>query len=223
MVRHVRQPARPVGRGKVLVAPPTVAVGAGAAPRALGDVVVEVDVDLVPGEFGGHGVKHLQTGRRGGEARVLGQHLVEHPRPIGLAQGLHKGLLDGDVLPAVGVDLVDHLDGKGQADGVHADALDLLDDGLDGLVLEALGDHDVGVPGPVGAGICQVLARRVEDPAARGHEGSVWPGGAARRTILGRLWAWGGDAEPGQSQKREYCLHDSLHCSGVDCSMDWLL
>lgn len=47
MIRHVRQPPGPVGHGEVRVSPPRVAVLGIAAPRALGHVVVQHDIDLV--------------------------------------------------------------------------------------------------------------------------------------------------------------------------------
>lgn len=63
MVSHVRQSSSPVGYGKVRVSPPRVTVLSVAAPRSLGHVVVQVDVDLIGGEFGCYGIEDLCTSR----------------------------------------------------------------------------------------------------------------------------------------------------------------
>ena len=132
-------------------------------------MIIKMHIDLLPSTLRRHRIKHLQPRRVLPELRILGQHLSQHPRPVGLPQRLDKGLLQGDVLPlpsVVGVNLVDHLDRKRQADRVHAQALDLGHNRRDALVLQALGHHDVVVARPVGPRVGKVPARRVADPSS---------------------------------------------------------
>lgn len=59
VVGHVGQAADPVRRIELGVTPPGVSVVAGAAPLALGHVVVEEDVDLLLLALGGDGIVDL--------------------------------------------------------------------------------------------------------------------------------------------------------------------
>lgn len=118
---------------------------------------------------------HPQSRDIGAKAWVRSQDLIKDRGAIRLTQRLVKRPRQGDVHPAILINLVDHLDGVGQAHGVHADLLELRDDVGDALVLQALWDHDVRGAGPVGAGEGDDVPGGVEDVAARGGEGRVWP------------------------------------------------
>lgn len=65
------------------------------------------------------------------------------------------------------------MDCKCEADDVHSEAFDALDDGFVGLVLKPLGDHGFEVGGPVGAGVGYGRTVGVFEPAAGGGEGGV--------------------------------------------------
>ena len=78
VVSHISEASRPVGCREVGVSPPTVSIASRAAPHALGDMVVEMNKDLLLRTLGGHGIKDLQPGSTRGELGILGQELVEH-------------------------------------------------------------------------------------------------------------------------------------------------
>lgn len=59
-VSHICNSSCPVGDGEVSVSPPGIPICCAAAPRALGDVVVEVNIDLVRRTLGSHGIEDLE-------------------------------------------------------------------------------------------------------------------------------------------------------------------
>ena len=151
-----------------------------------------MDKDLLVCTLGRHGVENLQPRSTRRELGILGQDLVKHLGAVCRPKGLGESLLQGNVLPAVGVDLVHHLDGEGQTDSVHAQTLDFGHDGRDGLVLKTLGDHDIGCSGPVGTGIGQVGTGGITDPASGGYERPVGPWRASVEVIF---LSWSGERE----------------------------
>ena len=90
------------------------------------------------------------------------------------------------------------MDGEGQPDSVHAEALNLRHDGRNGLVLQTLGDHDIGCSRPVDAGVGEVGTRGIADPAARGYERAVGPCGASVEFISD---SWGGESEANEASE----------------------
>lgn len=65
MVGHIRQTSNPVIGVEVLVSPPSIPIIGRAAPHALGDVVIQVDIDLLFRAFRNNGIEDLQTMRFG--------------------------------------------------------------------------------------------------------------------------------------------------------------
>lgn len=62
VISHVGKSSRPVRDGEVCVSPPAVSVVCTAAPRALGDVIIQMDVDLVGSSLCCNGIVDLDIG-----------------------------------------------------------------------------------------------------------------------------------------------------------------
>lgn len=64
MVGHVGQSASPVCDGKVCVPPPGISIICIAAPRPLGDVIVEMNVNLIGGTLCCNSIEDLFTTKK---------------------------------------------------------------------------------------------------------------------------------------------------------------
>lgn len=93
MSSHVFVSADPVVGVELGVSPPGVAVLSATAPLAAGDVVVEVDVDVLAQTLGGNGVVDLQALGLGCELRVVREDLLEDGGAVLCAEALLKGCL----------------------------------------------------------------------------------------------------------------------------------
>lgn len=121
MISHVAEASCPVCDGEVSVSPPAVSVSGRATPHPFADVVIQVDIDLLLRALGRNSIKDLQSRRTGTEVRVLGKDLAQYLGSVGGTKCFCQGSADGDVLAAVRVYLVDHLNGVGETDGVHSE------------------------------------------------------------------------------------------------------
>lgn len=59
MISHIGETASPVRNGEVSISPPSIPIASVATPRPLGNMIVEVDVDLVGGALGSDSVEDL--------------------------------------------------------------------------------------------------------------------------------------------------------------------
>lgn len=176
MVGHVGKTSHPIVGVVVSVSPPCVAIGATAAPLTAGDVVIEVDVDLLSVQLLNDSVEDFQPLCLGSELRVVPEDLLQHFGSECLTDSIVQCLLQGHVVTVIVVNLVDHLNGVGQADDVHAKALDIVDDLLNGLVLQTFGNHGIVVARPICTGNFDDATGAIDHVWAICGEGKVGKG-----------------------------------------------
>lgn len=175
MISHVRKTACPICRREICIVPPGVAIKGIAAPRGFGDMIIQVDVDLLLCSFGSNRIINLKTCSAVAKRGIIRNHTLKHTRPILHSQRIRKGRPDRHIRHIVVVDLINQLGGIGETNRVHAQTFDFGDNAFNGLVLKTLGDHGLCCAWPVCAGIGHVVVACIEDPGSRCGEGAVGP------------------------------------------------
>ena len=115
---------------KELLAEPAVSIVVTAAPERLADVIVQMDNHALTGKLFCNSVPNLEPGGILSEIGVLLEDLIEHLGTVCLAKSVDEALFEC-LIGAVGQIVVDHLDGKRQANRVQSKLWEPRDDIFD--------------------------------------------------------------------------------------------